>query len=72
MSIFNSRREAKAAPKAQSPSKPNKWGQAKGGWSPFAQSPPETVWKICPTCDGAGAYDAWVRGKWITYSCKEC
>jgi hypothetical protein len=52
------------------------YGQATGGWSPFASSAPTkpVAHQLCRTCDGARTFDAYdrVRDGWFTYSCPDC
>lgn len=55
--------------------KTNKWGQASGGYSPFAASVGQA--DICGTCGmsgGGGTYAAFdrVAREWFTYNCPNC
>ena len=53
------------------------WGQAKGGYTPFAKSSPKAPVKqvaLCDTCGGGRQYEAYdrIQGAWFTYRCTAC
>lgn len=47
------------------------WGQAKGGYTPFAKSAPKKVMLVDSGCTCHDAYDR-ARGVWFTQKCGNC